>query len=180
MTLKIVSCKDIRAFLQHRINGTWPAVGFSTAPDTQQIVTQTLNGEEFWQASQTNPIKVPCSTYYVYQGRGFFCTQATYSEDEVRLLILEYCDKERRTFERLKAKFDRNFTNEIVYRRTIIPEDVRVAVWRRDQGQCSRCGNREELEYDHIIPISRGGSNTVRNVELLCEGCNRTKGDKIQ
>lgn len=36
------------------------------------------------------------------------------------------------------------------------------------------------LEYDHIVPVSRGGSNTARNVELLCEVCNRSKGDRIQ
>ncbi|MBF0103144.1 MAG: HNH endonuclease, partial [Desulfobacterales bacterium] len=42
-----------------------------------------------------------------------------------------------------------------------------------------RCGSRENLEYDHIIPVSKGGSNTARNIELLCEKCNREKSDKI-
>jgi 5-methylcytosine-specific restriction endonuclease McrA len=41
------------------------------------------------------------------------------------------------------------------------------------------CGSRERLEYDHIIPVSRGGSNTVRNIELRCERCNRSKGARI-
>jgi 5-methylcytosine-specific restriction endonuclease McrA len=30
------------------------------------------------------------------------------------------------------------------------------------------------------IRVSRGGSNTARNVELLCEPCSRAKGDRIQ
>lgn len=60
-----------------------------------------------------------------------------------------------------------------------IPADVRREVWRRDEGRCSRCGSRERLEYDHIIPVARGGSNTVRNIELLCETCNRTKSASI-
>jgi hypothetical protein len=51
--------------------------------------------------------------------------------------------------------------------------EVRRAVWIRDQGRCSRCGSRERLEYDHIIPVSQGGGNTERNIELLCEVCNR-------
>lgn len=64
-------------------------------------------------------------------------------------------------------------------RRTQIPEAVRNEVWRRDEGQCVECGSIENLEYDHLVPFSRGGSNTARNLRLLCERCNRTKGDSI-
>ncbi len=60
-----------------------------------------------------------------------------------------------------------------------IPEDVRHEVWRRDQGKCVRCGGVERLEFDHIVPVARGGSNTTRNVQLLCEMCNREKGARI-
>ena len=61
-----------------------------------------------------------------------------------------------------------------------IPSEVRREVWRRDSGKCVKCGSRENLEYDHIIPIAKGGSNTTRNIELLCEVCNRAKSDLIQ
>ncbi len=61
-----------------------------------------------------------------------------------------------------------------------VPSSIKVAVWRRDNGKCIQCGSREKLEYDHIIPISKGGSNTERNVQLLCEKCNRQKSAKIQ
>jgi Holliday junction DNA helicase RuvB len=64
--------------------------------------------------------------------------------------------------------------------RDAIPSEVRREVWRRDEGKCVKCGSRSNLEYDHIIPVSRGGSNTARNIELLCEACNRAKGDLIQ
>ena len=60
-----------------------------------------------------------------------------------------------------------------------IPKAVQREVWRRDEGRCAECGSRERLEYDHIIPFSKGGSNTVRNIELLCEKCNRNKTNKI-
>jgi len=102
-----------------------------------------------------------------------------YTDEQFCLLIREEADKERRLFERLKKVH----SDDLVltpHRRESIPESVRIAVWRRDQGHCSRCASRDRLEYDHIIPISQGGSNTVRNIELLCEACNRAKGDKIK
>lgn len=64
-------------------------------------------------------------------------------------------------------------------RRQSIPEQVRHEVWRRDEGQCVDCGSRERLEFDHIIPVSRGGSNTARNIELRCEACNRRKAASV-
>jgi tetratricopeptide (TPR) repeat protein len=60
-----------------------------------------------------------------------------------------------------------------------IPEDVRHAVWRRDEGRCVECGSQENIEFDHVIPFARGGSNTERNLQLLCEPCNRRKSAAI-
>lgn len=64
-------------------------------------------------------------------------------------------------------------------RRRAIPERVRHEVWRRDEACCVDCGSRERLEFDHIIPISKGGSNSPRNIELRCEMCNGRKGARI-
>jgi 5-methylcytosine-specific restriction endonuclease McrA len=99
------------------------------------------------------------------------------SDEEISLLIMDVFDAERRHFEHLKARFDgiKNGT----HRRPPIPESIRIHVWQRDGGQCIQCGSREKLEYDHIIPISKGGSSTARNLQLLCEPCNRSKSDRI-
>lgn len=60
-----------------------------------------------------------------------------------------------------------------------IPKAVQAEVWQRDGGQCVECGSLEGLEYDHIIPVSRGGANTVRNVQLLCETCSASKRENL-
>jgi hypothetical protein len=104
-------------------------------------------------------------------------TQCT--EDEIRLLFLEAVDSERRKFERLKRRFSGIAAGSIKNNREQISEEVRIYVWRRDEGKCVRCGNKEKLEFDHIIPVNKGGSNTERNIQLLCENCNRTKSDKV-
>jgi Holliday junction DNA helicase RuvB len=64
-------------------------------------------------------------------------------------------------------------------RREVIPERVQRIVWQRDRGRCVKCGSNELLEYDHIIPVSKGGSSTARNLQLLCQLCNRQKGANI-
>lgn len=60
-------------------------------------------------------------------------------------------------------------------RRETIPREAKDRVWRRDEGRCTECGSRERLEFDHVIPLALGGSNTERNLQLLCETCNRRK-----
>lgn len=60
-----------------------------------------------------------------------------------------------------------------------IPDSVRREVWHRDGGKCARCSATDYLEYDHIIPHSRGGANTVKNIQLLCRRCNNLKSDRI-
>jgi len=80
--------------------------------------------------------------------------------------------KEIRLLEKLESM-------EVQKSREPIPEDVRFAVWRRDEGKCVKCGSNKNLEFDHIIPVSKGGSNTERNIQILCEKCNREKSDKV-
>ena len=60
-----------------------------------------------------------------------------------------------------------------------ISQDVKDKVWRRDEAKCVECSSNENLEFDHIIPHSKGGANTYRNIQLLCEKCNRSKSAKI-
>lgn len=60
-----------------------------------------------------------------------------------------------------------------------ISQQVKDLVWNRDNGKCRECGSNSLLEFDHIIPFSKGGSNTYRNIQLLCQSCNRTKSDNI-
>ena len=91
---------------------------------------------------------------------------------EVQLvLICERCAK-KEGIDKLDVKTDNKRTRRI-------PTEVQDAVWNRDGGECVSCGSKENLEFDHIIPFSKGGSNTKRNIQLLCESCNRSKSDNI-
>ncbi|KQY31359.1 MULTISPECIES: TerD family protein [Nocardia] len=60
-----------------------------------------------------------------------------------------------------------------------IPQDVKAQVWQRDGGACVECGDGHYLEFDHIIPLSRGGATSATNLQILCRACNRAKGARI-
>ena len=42
---------------------------------------------------------------------------------------------------------------------------------------CLKCGKSPAISPDHVIPLSKGGANAVENLQLLCENCNKSKGD---
>ncbi len=61
-------------------------------------------------------------------------------------------------------------------KRKPIPTPVKAAVRRRDGGSCRKCGSKDDLQFDHVKPVSGGGRNTVKNLQLLCGPHNREKG----
>jgi len=56
------------------------------------------------------------------------------------------------------------------------------AILLKQNGVCAYCGEGliqgVNLNVDHVIPKSRGGGNLDSNIQLLCAGCNATKGTK--
>jgi hypothetical protein len=102
-------------------------------------------------------------------------------EPELLVRIKHAVLREEKAFTRLRQQVQafETFERAAHNRREPIPEEVRMFVWRRDEGKCVRCGSRQRLEFDHIIPVAEGGSTSERNIELLCEVCNREKGKRI-
>ena len=71
-------------------------------------------------------------------------------------------------------------THADLVRRRLIPTTVKLQVWKRDGGKCVVCGATDELQFDHDLPYSKGGSSiTADNVQLLCVRHNLQKHNKI-
>lgn len=61
-----------------------------------------------------------------------------------------------------------------------VPEHVKRVVFQRDNGKCVQCGySGPYIEYDHRIPRSKGGQNTIENIQLLCRMCNLKKSNRL-
>ena len=66
------------------------------------------------------------------------------------------------------------------YKRHSIPSEIRKIVFNRDNGRCNKCGSEDDLQFDHILPVSKGGATTIENLEILCQTCNLSKSNKIE
>ena len=63
----------------------------------------------------------------------------------------------------------------------VIPSAVKLEVWKRDKGTCVKCGSKQNLHFDHVIPYSQGGSSRdAKNIQILCSVHNLQKRDKIE
>ena len=77
----------------------------------------------------------------------------------------------------------RLFKRDGVLKRSSIPEWVKHAIFHRDKGRCTLCNKdlsgiislQNQDNYDHIVPLAKGGINDVTNLQLLCKQCNSRK-----
>jgi len=63
-----------------------------------------------------------------------------------------------------------------------LPRETMLKVVRRDNHVCQVClkyVRDDEVEFDHIIPHSKGGPTSVENIRLLCKSCNRKKSNSL-
>jgi 5-methylcytosine-specific restriction endonuclease McrA len=101
------------------------------------------------------------------------------NEKEPYAELLHRCEKKDLELELRIEKAKDEIRTDGTPSRAPIPSSVQILVWNRDGGRCVQCGSNENLEFDHIIPVSKGGANTARNLQLLCENCNRSKSNRI-
>lgn len=61
-----------------------------------------------------------------------------------------------------------------------IPGKVKLEVFRRDRGVCVKCGAKDNLHFDHILPYSLGGTSLkTKNIQLLCARHNLEKSNSL-
>lgn len=115
-------------------------------------------------------------TYWQFGGR-FFWDNDELTANEVHAVL---ATRKQRDDARIRRAQEIHASDTDVTvparRRPGIPEDVRHLVFTRDEGRCQNCGSSTELQFDHVIPHSMGGSSDADNLQLLCGPCNRRKG----
>ncbi len=132
-----------------------------------------------WEEQERLPVRLmrdqaTGKAWWLYRER-FFWESDNLSAKDVQALIVEQERIKQRRIARAKNAMDLP-TDTLTSRRRSIPDEVKEFVWRRDRGRCVKCGTQKDIEFDHVVPLSLNGSNTARNLQLLCAACNRSKG----
>jgi hypothetical protein len=89
-----------------------------------------------------------------------------------------------------KSELNNDFSKDLLYAikyfiphlfklsRKVIPGKVRQKVLKKYDFKCTHCNSTKNLAIDHIKPYSKGGSDTIKNLQVLCKSCNSKKGNK--
>jgi hypothetical protein len=115
--------------------------------------------------------------YWWYRDAFYWENQELTARDVMALLH----DRDRRhgrSLDRAKVLLDveQGLATPPARQRQPVPRAVREAVFSRDGGRCVECQSNFDIQYDHVIPWSLGGADTVQNLQILCAQCNARKG----
>lgn len=132
---------------------------------------------ELRQGQRQRPIsvgRVSDRKYWYFQDK-FYWDNDDLAADQVRALLVTREQRRIQQIERAQSTLAAGASPRNSPRRKSIPDDVKQYVWVRDEARCRSCGSTSELQFDHIIPVSMGGSSHEQNLQILCGPCNRSK-----
>ena len=107
-------------------------------------------------------------------GRGFWNPDSIISESAMNDVLWvmrnsEALDRKKSTYE-----WRRKEANKY----TVDPE-IRSAVFEKHGEVCVECGSIDNITLDHIIPVVKGGEDSIENLQPLCVSCNSKKGSSL-
>jgi len=115
---------------------------------------------------------------------------------KVRTVICAVCGEEFKTWDKRRNCCSSKCGHKHAKRqrrsksRDAFVENISISrLFFRDQGRCQLCGKKLNLKrqaphpltatVDHIIPLSKNGEHSYKNVQLACFSCNSKKGDRL-
>ena len=115
---------------------------------------------------------------YLKKMNGYRCASKAYTFDEAQIEEIT---------EQLKNKNGDFYLNDDIWQaicrveRAKVSNKMRFAVYKRDGYRCRKCGRKtDDLEVDHIFPISKGGKSVFSNLQTLCHRCNAIKSNTVE
>ena len=123
---------------------------------------------------------VDCDGKWLVWYRGHWYWDSEDNDNDARRALIEaYEIRKSQSVDRAKSLAATKQQKPSGPKRDSIPADLRVLVWERDGGKCVECNAKEDLQFDHIIPVAMGGGTSEKNLQVLCGRCNRSKGASL-
>lgn len=110
--------------------------------------------------------------WYAAKGRVYHKAWRASNPDRVRSAKARY----NRAHPEANARSVRRYRARLVATGVHHTAEEWAALCARYDYRCLACGERKPLTKDHIIPLSRGGSDQIDNIQPLCKPCNTRKG----
>lgn len=136
-------------------------------------IERKLLSKEFLHPKTNFVIKVVLYRTDLYEENTFERKIEEFNESDIEKAIKEISSK------RGSYYLNRNVWDSICkVERGKVTNKVRFEIYKRDGYRCKMCGVKSDgknLEIDHIIPISKGGTSESYNLQTLCKECNKKK-----
>ncbi len=87
-----------------------------------------------------------------------------------------FCTKKNKCLWLKEPKFN---LNKLIGFTPNISKGAKKLILNGHQPFCICCGSEKNLTFDHVIPVSKGGTDNLLNGQILCKKCNTVKGNKI-
>jgi hypothetical protein len=114
--------------------------------------------------------------WWWYLDRFWWDDEGLSTRDVAAVVLRSDVEREQRAAELARARADVLGDEPVLLtREESVSPIVRFAVWCRDRGRCVDCGAADDVEYEQIIPFSKGGLRWIANVELRCAPCSRRR-----
>jgi hypothetical protein len=136
------------------------SIGIQAREHAEPVAVATSGGRTWWAV-----------------GQAFFWENAGYKAQDVLALVRDRDRRHARELDRAHMLMGAEGARE--HRRERPNKAMRQEVFSRDGGACVECGSTFDIQYDHVIPIALGGSNSVGNLQILCGECNRAKSASV-
>lgn len=94
----------------------------------------------------------------------------------------EYRERHRQSIRKWNTEHPERHRERERLRKPARKKAKRAFIFARDAGICYLCGfsvDPRNFHIDHVIPVSKSGSNALDNLKVSHPACNMSKGDKI-
>lgn len=190
--------------LEHRRKLALSHIGLKASEATKRKLSESHKGQVAWNKGLKKPMPL-CEKCFIElkDRRSLRCGKCRIvigrkwtSEERIRRMAMGYFKKGpenhmwkggKEEVKKLWVEKKRFWTLQRIIRKNNALGSHTFSEWKalKDKwyNTCLRCGKKEPeivLTEDHIIPLIKGGSNYINNIQPLCRLCNSKKHTKIQ